>query len=148
MMLLNVGPRADGTITEEEKAVLKGIGRWLSVNGEGLFDTIPWKAFGEGKANVKDGFFQDNKNKGYTAKDFRFTYKNGSVYAFWMKPSKNKAAKIKSFKMINADLLVKRVTLLENGNTLQFERNKKCMEIRLPDQVTSDLPLCFKIEIE
>ena len=50
--------------------------------------------------------------------------------------------------MINADLLVKRVTLLENGNTLQFERNKKCMEIKLPDQVTSDLPLCFKIEIE
>lgn len=148
MMLLNVGPRADGTITEEEKAVLKGIGRWLSVNGEGIFDTIPWKAFGEGKANVKDGFFQDNKDKGYTAKDFRFTYKNGSVYAFWMKPSKNKAAKIQSFKMINADLLVKRVTLLENGNTLQFERNKKCMEIRIPDQVTSDLPLCFKIEIE
>lgn len=65
-----------------------------------------------------------------------------------MKPSKNKATKIKSFKMINADLLVKRVTLLENGNTLQFEGNKKCMEIGLPDQVTSDLPLCFKIEIE
>ena len=147
-MLLNVGPRANGTITEEETAVLKGIGKWLSVNGEGIYDTIPWKTFGEGKANVKDGFFQDNKDKGYSVKDFRFTYKNGAIYAFWMKPCKNKAAKMKSFKIINEDLLVKSVTLLENGNKLQFERNKKYMEIRLPENVESDLPLCFKIELE
>ncbi len=148
MMLLNVGPKADGTITEEETAVLKGIGKWLSVNGEGIYDTIPWKVFGEGKANVKDGFFQDNKNKGYTVKDFRFTYKKGAIYAFQMKPCKNKIVKMKSFKTINADLLVKSVTLLETGSKLYFERNKKCMVIRLPENINSDLPLCFKIKLE
>ena len=65
-----------------------------------------------------------------------------------MKPNKNKEVKIKSFKMANADLLVKSVTLLENGSKLQFERNKKCMVIHLPEQIESDLPLCFKIELE
>ncbi len=147
-MLLNVGPKADGTITAEETAVLKGIGKWMSVNGEGIYDTIPWKSFGEGKANVKDGFFQDNKDKGYTVKDFRFTYKNGFVYAFQMKPGKKKTVKIKSFKTIPSDLLVKSVTLLENGSKLQFERNKKYMEISIPENIHSVLPLCFKIELE
>lgn len=36
MMLLNVGPKPDGTITKEETAVLKGIGKWFDVNGEDL----------------------------------------------------------------------------------------------------------------
>lgn len=148
MMLLNVGPKADGTITAEETDVLKGIGKWLKVNGDGIYDTIPWKVFGEGKANVKAGFFQDNKKKGYTEKDFRFTYKKGSIYAFQMKPGKSRTVKIKSFKTVKEDLLVKSVTLLENGNQLKFERNKKCMVINLPEGVQSDLPLCFKIELQ
>ena len=41
---------------------------------------------------------------------------------------------------INADLLVKSVTLLETGSKLYFERNKKCMVIRLPENINSDLP--------
>ena len=47
-LLLNVGPRADGSIPEEAQEVLRGIGRWLAINGEAIFDTTPWKLFGEG----------------------------------------------------------------------------------------------------
>lgn len=147
MMLLNVGPKADGTITKEETAVLKGIGSWMKINGEGIYDTIPWKKFGEGKVNVKAGFFQDNKNKGYTEKDFRFTYKNGVIYAFQMKPAKGTAVKIEAFRRMNEDLLVKSVQLLGSDRELVFERNKKHMVIQLPHEVQNDLPLCFKIEL-
>ena len=65
-----------------------------------------------------------------------------------MKPGKSRTVKIKSFKTVKEDLLVKSVTLLENGNQLKFERNKKCMVINLPEGVQSDLPLCFKIELQ
>lgn len=65
-MFLNVGPKADGTITDEETSVLLQIGKWLDINKEGINGTVPWKVFGEGKANVKEGFFQDNNEKGYT----------------------------------------------------------------------------------
>lgn len=146
MMLLNVGPKADGTITEEETAVLLAMGRWLAVNGEGIYGTIPWKIFGEGKANVKEGFFQDNKDKGYTRRDFRFTYKDGCVYAFWMKPDRS-TAKMKSFKYILEDLTVKSVKLLGSDKNLAFDRNKKYMQIKLDAVPQDDLPVCFKIEL-
>jgi len=148
MMLLNVGPKADGTITKQETAVLKGIGGWLRVNGEGIYDTVPWKVFGEGRVNVKAGFFQDNKEKGYTEKDFRFTYKNGIVYAFQMKPAKGTAVKIKSFKKVGEDVLVESVKLLGNDKELDFERNKKHMVIQLPCRMETDLPLCFEIKLK
>jgi len=40
-MLLNIGPKSDVTITQEEKDVLLSIGNWLKVNGESKYDTPP-----------------------------------------------------------------------------------------------------------
>ena len=37
-LLLNVGPRADGTIPDPEQNMLREIGAWLQVNGESIFD--------------------------------------------------------------------------------------------------------------
>jgi alpha-L-fucosidase len=58
-LLLNIGPRADGTIPEEERDILLGIGRWLEVNGEAVFGTRPWKVYGEGPTHVPSGGFTD-----------------------------------------------------------------------------------------
>ena len=79
-MLLNVGPAADGTITPEAQKLLRGIGRWLSTNGQALFETRPWIIFGEGPTRNSGGGFSENKDKPYTSKDIRFTQsKNGKT---------------------------------------------------------------------
>ena len=79
-LLLNIGPRSDGTITDEETATLLGTGKWLDVNGEAIYGTRPWKLFGEGPTESASGSFADQK-KPFTAKDIRFTTKGDVLYA-------------------------------------------------------------------
>jgi alpha-L-fucosidase len=38
---LNVGPKPDGTIPDEAKKRLLGLGEWLKINGEAIYGTIP-----------------------------------------------------------------------------------------------------------
>ena len=65
-LLLNVGPRGvDAQIPAEQRARLKGFGRWLRANGEGIYGTRPWTRF-DGK--TADGI------------EVRFTQKPGTLY--------------------------------------------------------------------
>ena len=81
-LLLNVGPNADGSISERAKTMLVEIGAWLKVNGEAIYGTRPWLAFGEGPTrDTKGGGFSENADKKFTAQDMRFTQsKDGSSF--------------------------------------------------------------------
>jgi alpha-L-fucosidase len=80
-LLLNIGPRADGTIPEQQEKTLLDIGSWLSVNGEAIYGSRPWKIFGEGVTAENEGMFSEFKSKPYTGQDIRFTTRGGYVYA-------------------------------------------------------------------
>ncbi len=80
-LLLNIGPRPDGTIPDEEQKTLLGVGSWLSVNGEAIYGIRPWKVYGEGPTQVAGGSFSDNKDKSIVADDVRFTTKGDYLYA-------------------------------------------------------------------
>ncbi len=145
-LLINIGPKSDGTITDEETAVLTEMGKWLETNGEGIYGTTFWKVFGEGKVNAEAGFFKDGNEKPFTEKDFRFTYKNGFLYVFQMRPSKT--VKIKTLKKHNPhDYLIESVELLGSDEKISFERDEKALTIRLKNKPQTDLPVCYKIEI-
>jgi alpha-L-fucosidase len=80
-LLLNIGPRPDGTIPEPEQQALLEIGKWLSASGEAIYGTRPWKIFGEGPTEVVGGSFNDTKRRSFTAEDIRFTTKGSTLYA-------------------------------------------------------------------
>lgn len=41
-LLLNVGPKSDGTIPAGQRSALVGLAEWLRTNGEAIFGTRPW----------------------------------------------------------------------------------------------------------
>ena len=146
MLLLNIGPKADGTITAEETRVLLDLGDWLQANGEGIYGATFYKAFGEGEANTGGGYFTDYDETAYTAHDFRFTYKEGCVYAFWMRPHGTECT-IKTFaRRKKHDIGIESVTLLKTQEAVPFERTDKGLVLRLPKAET-DLPVGFKIKL-
>ncbi|WKK72231.1 alpha-L-fucosidase [Rathayibacter oskolensis] len=54
-LLLNIGPKADGTIPAAEVEMLETIGAWLSRNGEAVYGSRPWLIAGEGPTKVSEG---------------------------------------------------------------------------------------------
>lgn len=148
MLLINVGPKPDGTITDEEVKVLTELGAWLKINGEGIYGTTFWKCFGEGKTNNKGGYFSDYDETNFTEKDFRFTYKDGCLYAFQMRPN-GKRATIKSLKIRgDHDFLLGDISVLGDNEIESILRTKRGLQITLKNEPKTDLPICFKIEIE
>lgn len=57
----------------------------MKINSEAIYETYPWKKYGEGPTKTASGHFTDTNRSSYTSEDFRFTFKNGVLYAFCMK---------------------------------------------------------------
>lgn len=139
-LLLNVGPKADGTIPEAEAALLRRIGGWLSVNGEAIYATRPWKVFGEGPTRPAEGGFTEGKQSPYGPRDLRFTTREDLLYVIGLAAPDNARVEIRS---LGADLTlyqapIARIELL--GHTrefdpcpLEFEQRADALVVRLPD---------------
>jgi alpha-L-fucosidase len=146
-LLLNVGPRADGTIPEEVQQILLDVGAWLGVNGEAIYGTRPWKVFGEGPTKVAEGPVRDTKSQPYTAEDFRFTTKGNVVYGIEMAWPSGSEAVIRS---LGTDALgtgkkIESVALLGASAKLQFQQEADGLRIGLPQQAPGKYAYVFRI---
>jgi alpha-L-fucosidase len=146
VMLLNIGPRADGTIPEGDVQILEGIGRWLAVNGEAIYGTRPWKMFGEGPTQVSDASFSDTSRAPYTGADIRFTSKDDVLYAIALDWPGEKLV-VKSLG-IAGQLLpdeIGDIVLLGHDRTLPYHRDARALTVQLPARRPGDYAYVFKI---
>ncbi len=149
-LLLNVGPKSDGTIPEEDANILREIGRWMKVNGEAIYGTKYWKVFGEGPTVIPEGHFTDTYEKNFTSEDIRFTSKGNHIYAIVLHWPEDGEIHIRSLgndmKLLKSSICD--VELLGTDLHPRFFRNEaldiSCGRIIEP----GDMPVVLKITIE
>ncbi len=140
-LLLNIGPKPDGTIPEEEQRILLEIGAWLKVNGEAIYGTRPWHTFGEGPTEIPEGAFTDTNRAAFTGEDFRFTTKGDTVYAIALAWPGTQAV-IKTLKGMAGGV----VTLLGFDGELPTHSTENGLVVELPKIEPNTYPYVIKIE--
>jgi len=148
-LLLNVAPAPDGTIPDDQKAILRGMGRWLKVNGEAIYGSRPWLLFGEGPTQTPVGSHTDLGFQGFGSSDIRFTLNQGTLYAIalgW--PENGSTVTIKALSTLKTSEAIREVTLLGHAGKLMWRRTTEGLVINLPAERPCDYAYVFKISHE
>lgn len=144
-LLLNIAPRADGTIPADQRQVLEGIGAWLKINGEAIYDTRPWKEFGEGPARLAKEGGHSARNVAYTAEDVRYTRAKDdqAIYVILMGwPGAGEKVNLHYMKgMYQFDS----VELLGSDEEIEWSRPGHKLEITMPSEAPSEMAVVFKL---
>lgn len=163
-LLLNVGPKADGSFDDTAKKVLYEIGEWLALYGEAIYGTRPFAVYGEGKSQMEDsnfdvtqiekqtkkGVFEEDFNYELYTGDIRFTTKGNNLYAIIMGCPQPGWIEIKSLAEGKglASLKIAKIDLLGKKENIEWSRDSKALRINIPCQMPSPHANVIKIVYE
>ncbi len=149
-LLLSVPVRGDGTIDDEEVNIVEGIAGWMEVNRECIFDTQPWKIFGEGPASagakLRAEGFNEGKGKPFTAEDYRFTLKSNTLYAIelgWPTNGVNIKSLGKSAHLLEGK--IRKIELLGSGEKIKWKQTSDALVIAQPKNAPNNFAVVYKI---
>lgn len=150
-LLLNVGPRTDGTIPKGAKRVLKKVGEWLRINGEAIYETRPWLVAGEGptkNAVEKSGHFNETGEARFCAHDIRFTAGKHAIYATCLGIPGDEVS-INTFKKRVSPDEIRQVSMLGVDGPLNWRHDwDEGLIIDVPEAVPSEYANTFKIDMK
>jgi alpha-L-fucosidase len=146
-LLLNVGPKADGTIPDEARTVLLQMGAWLDVNGEAIYGSRPWLLYGEGPTKVTSSALNTDRQE-FTAADVRYTTHNGKLYAIDLGWPAGGELRLQTLFRGNPYLLgpVCKVDLLGGNGPLTWAQREDGLHIQLPATKPDEPAFVFRID--
>jgi alpha-L-fucosidase len=161
-LLLNIGPRADGSIPDEDRQILLDIGNWLRINGEAVYGTRPWKVFGEGPTDIVEGSFADTKRMAFTSSDIRFTTREPMsdgrprqlLYATALAIPEDRVLRIASLGTTAVHALpdIRSISLVtgewREEPPLEYTLHDNALEIRLPSTLPSSHAVSVRIKAD
>lgn len=147
VLLLNIGPRPDGTIPETEIDILLEIGRWLKINGEAVYGTRHWKVFGEGPTVVSEGSFSDTKRQAFTSQDIRFTMRDDILYTIALNWPNDNILRIKTLgeNSVLRPLGIEKIEMLGSDAPISWSVNPEELVVNLPSDKPCEHAYVLKI---
>ncbi|MGE5944365.1 MAG: alpha-L-fucosidase, partial [Flavobacteriales bacterium] len=147
-LLLNIPVRGDGSIDDKEVAILEGIGAWMDVNKESIFDTRPWKIYGEGPATdsinpLNSAGFNEGKVT-LSEKDIRFNQKGNILYATVLGVPAQDII-IKSLGKDGHAAKIKKIEILGSKEKLKWQQKEGSLVISKPETTPNDIAMVFKV---
>jgi alpha-L-fucosidase len=152
--LLNIPVRGDGTIDDDEIAIVKQIGGWMKVNGDAIYATRPWKVCGEGPSidnapAIQAQGFNEGKIK-LGVSDVRYTTKGNALYAIvlgW--PTQPVILKSLGTKAGLLDGTIQNVELLGSDEKVAWNKSVDSVTIQPPaTKLTNDEATVFKVTLQ
>ena len=140
-LLLNIGPRPDGTIPDEQREILLGIGRWLKHNGEAIYGSRPYKIYGEG-GRLVEGHMSESKRRDYNSGDIRYTTNDGRLYAAALAWPEDNRLQIATL----ADVTVSGVSLLGYSGRIKWRHDASGLSVELPADAPSRVVPVLRID--
>jgi alpha-L-fucosidase len=155
-LLLNISPKADGTIPQEQKEILLAIGAWLKKYGEAVYATSAWDRYGEGPTKMGSGHGVFTEPSEGTAEDVRYTRSkdNTTLYAIMMGWDKGQREIIlRSLSSNRIDIKNLKTVALINGDAgnylpLSFRQDVGGLIVDLPDKPDEELAYVLKLSFE
>ncbi|MBN2029639.1 alpha-L-fucosidase [bacterium] len=152
-LLLNISPRADGTIPQEQKDILLAMGAWLKKYGEAVYGTRAWEKYGEGPTKMGAAHGIMGPPVEGTAKDIRYTRSkdNSTLYVIllcWEKDQKKII--LKSLSSDRMDLQSVKSAELINGEAgkylpLTYKQDTQGLILDLPRRPFKELAYVIKL---
>jgi len=144
-LLLNISPKADGTIPQNQRDVILAIGRWLDVNGEAIYCTRPWIRYGEGPTTIgKSGGFI--KEPAYTAQDVRYTSSKDDRILYATLLGWPGAGRKISLKSVHWNTHIERIRMLGSDETIEWSLSRQGLEVTMPSRAPSELAVTLRID--
>jgi alpha-L-fucosidase len=127
-LLINVGPRADGTIPAIHEQRLRGLGRWLAVNSEAIYGSRPCI---RAEGRTVDGM------------PVRFTRKGYALYAILLGVAQRRTVEIENMQLRPAA----RVTLAGSRKKIKWQAHDRNVRFVLPSNLEDTPALAIRIQL-